>query len=363
MLLKPTSRIWTLVLASCIFLGTIYLWSEGNLSQSGLFPSPQSTPGAGNATLGFGAIYVLTEDVSTWRVQSLLQAAKLAGLRIEVPVQEKPSDEAVRAQVGGEPEEGYGHARALLNHLALLDKIAQSPHETALIMEDDVDFGLQIRSQMELVSKAFWDHANLAPESRGSAEEVLHPYREHEWDIFWPGHFGMSFIEGSDVFKYHDPHALPWDRLTTQFNNYYEQMAAGSSKQAEPQQLIFNVAPLATFAYAITKAHAARLVQKFRQDKTHKFDNAVHIDCVGRVHRCVAPVPQLFHHHQVVGEKASSSEGKQDESVAVQDLKWYRTRHRYTYNIEWSARCNAAGVGEKLGEKWQCLPGKYDPMM
>ena len=45
------------------------------------------------------------------------------------------------------------------------------------------------------------------------------------------------------------------------------------------------------------------------------------------------------------------------------DLNWWRTRHKYTYNIEWSARCNAAGVGEKIGKRWQCMPGKYDPYL
>ena len=305
----------------------------------------------------------MTEDTTTWRVQGLQQAAKLAGLKLLIPLQKPPSDAEVRKHVGGEPSEGYGHARALLNHVALLEQIAASPHDTALILEDDADFGIDIREQMELLSTAFWDHAKLPPGARDTGDEALHPYRdEMEWDILWPGHFGMSFIDGTEVFQYKDPHALPWNRLKSQFNNYYEQMASMSKPESpEPQQLVFKVAPLATFAYAVTRSHAAKLAQKLKKDKAHKFDNAVHIDCVGGFHRCVAPVPQLFHHHQVVGEKASSSEGVPEE--VVQDMAWYRTKHRYTYNIEWSARCNAAKLGEKIGDKWQCLPEKDDPMM
>lgn len=370
MFIKPTQRgIWSLGVSGFILLAILYFWHSGDTSLDSLgqisglskLSEFKSEPGAGNSTLGFGGIYVLTENPSTWRVQGLLKAAKHTGVKVQVPVQKHATDEEVRAHVGGEPSEGYAHARALLSHLALLETIAQSEFQTALIVEDDVDFGVDIRAQMELLSKAFWDHAGPS-ESQTPEDEAQHPYREHEWDIFWPGHFGMSFVDSTDIFKYTDPYALPWDHLTTQFNNYYEQMAASSKPDSpQQQQLIFNVAPLATFAYATTKTHAARLAQKLRNDKAAKFDNAVHIDCIGGGHRCVAPVPQLFHHHQVKGERASSSESQQDD--VVQDMSWYRTKHKYTYNIEWSARCNAAKVGEQLGDKWQCLPGKYDPMM
>ncbi|GIZ49761.1 hypothetical protein CKM354_001278800 [Cercospora kikuchii] len=357
MLLKPWSRIWTLALAACIFFAAVYTWTGGEILES-LRAGPSVTgPGPTNNTLGFGAIYVLTEDLSTWRVQGLRKAARLVGLQLSIPVQKPPSDRDVQAQVGAEPAAGYGHSRALFNHLALLDTIAQAPYETVLVLEDDADFGLDIRAQMELVSKAFWSRAGGTPESRDSEAEALHPYRDHEWDIFWPGHFGMSFVDGTEIQKYHDPYALPWNRLKTNFNNYYEQMAAASPP--EPQQLIFNVAPLSTYAYAITKSHAARLVQKIRNDKADSFDTALHIDCVGKAHRCVAPVPQLFHHHRVTGGKVSSGkEALAGNDGIAQDMAWYRTKQKYTYNIEWSARCNAIGAGEKVGERWQCLPGQ-----
>ncbi|CAK1368323.1 hypothetical protein CB0940_11015 [Cercospora beticola] len=363
MLVKPTLRSWKLALvAVCIVLGTAYLSAGNDLFfnlRNGLASKSVTGPGAGNDTLGFGAIYVLTEDASSWRVQGLRKAARLVGLRITIPIQRQVSHEGLLSQVSGQVVEGYGRSRALVNHLALLDTIAQAPYETVLVLEDDVDFGLDIRAQMELVSKAFWDRAGGAPEFRDPEQEALHPYRHHEWDIFWPGHFGMSFIDGTEIYKYHDPHALPWSRLKTQFNNYYEQMAA--SNPPEPQQLIFNVAPLSTYAYAITKSHAARLVQKIRNDKADSFDTALHIDCVGKAHRCVAPVPQLFHHHRVTGGKVSSGkEASAGNDGAVQNMVWYRKKHKYTYNIEWSARCNAIGAGEKVGERWQCLPGQGD---
>lgn len=41
-------------------------------------------------------------------------------------------------------------------------------------------------------------------------------------------------------------------------------------------------------------------------------------DCKGLRHRCTAPVPELFHHHKVVGEKSIGSEG----DPALQDFAW-----------------------------------------
>lgn len=311
--------------------------------------------------MGFGVIYVLTEDPKTWRVQGLLQAVNLTGLQIQVPVQKHLSDDDIRQQLEIDLPEKNGAIRAFLNHLTILEAFAKSDFETALILEDDVDFGIDIRAQMDQVSHAFWNHSKEAWTADSAA---MHPYRESEWDIFWPGHYGMSFVDGTDIFKYRDPYALPWSRLTATFNNYYEQMAIESqSGERQPQQLIFNVAPLSTFAYATTKAHAARLVQKISKDGIFRkdgspFDMALHIDCVGKAHRCVAPVPQLFHHHQVDGERAISSSGGDE----LQDMTWYESKHKYTFNIEWSARCNAAHVGENVSDRWQCLPNKDDSM-
>ncbi|SMY28582.1 unnamed protein product [Zymoseptoria tritici ST99CH_1A5] len=328
------TTIWTYVWFTSWKVSTANLAWSRNIQTSKI---AQAGPGASNDTLGFGAIYVLTENTTTWRVQGLIRAANLTGLSIQIPVQDHISDEAVLAHTGKEPTEGYGHARALLNHLSLLETFLASDHSTALIFEDDVDFSIHIRSQMSLISGAFYNHSAQNPESRH-----LDPYLHSTWDIFWPGHFGMQFADNVDIFHYKDSHALPWAHLTSEFNNYYTQMA--ETTPPEDQQLVFNVAPLATFAYAITRSHAVKLLSKLRSDRAEKFDNALHVECKGLWQRCVAPVPQVFHHHQVEGEKSLSSEEGRKEEVEG-ELGWYMRRHKWTYNVEWSARCNALETG------------------
>ena len=100
------------------------------------------------------------------------------------------------------------------------------------------------------------------------------------------------------------------------------------------------------------------LVRRLRNDRSQKVDLSLHILCKGRELRCSAPIPEVVPHHSVIGMETIrlAGEGRGEK----EDLSWWQKRHKFTYNIEYSARCNALQVGEKLGERWQCLPGRYD---
>lgn len=340
-----------------------------------LFPTSRIRPAdshcassARNQTLGFGAIYVLTEDTTTWRVQGLHQAAKLAGLRLTIPVQRRPSDQQLNAYLeGDEAEHVLDEIRAVLNYISLLETFIKAGHETALFVEDDVDFSINIESQMGSISQTVLEQTSPANEQERAGmtnvnleEHLLEdPYGNHGWDVFWIGHFGIEYTTNSQTWTYTDPHALPWDHLTSAFNNYYETQAdVEAQSQEQPQHIIHSVAPMATYAFALTRGAAQKLVSKLRNERAQKFDYALHRHCKGLDLTCMAPVPGVMHHHKVAGEKSINVAGTQNDGKY--DLEWWRNQHKYTYNIEWSARCNAAGVGERLGNRWQCMPGRYD---
>lgn len=345
-----------------------YLWSEApactlNVFKESVHEQQSFTPdlSLSNATLGFGAIYVLSADPASYRVQGLIEAANLTGLHMTITVPEHLTDETLHEQVKQRPEWGWGHARAALGHVSILDSLARSEIETALILEDDADFGINIRAHMEAVSQAI---ANRSDESWTPGLARHHPYREDEWDIFWLGHAGLGHVGGTQVFEYDDPHALPWKSAFSVWNGYYEQIAAGHRGAARPR-LIYNVQPfLGSYAYATTRVHAARMVERYMAEDSWlrkdglSFDFILSRDCQNRLARCVAPAPELFHHQQVPGEKKINEGG----SRGMQDMAWYKQQHKYTYNINWSARCNAAQSGERIGNRWQCLPNKGDPL-
>ena len=343
---------------------------------------------AQNATLGFGAIYVATEDNTTWRVQGLVKAANLTGVWLTIPVQRRQTDEEVlKFTAGLEAEESVklDAVRLSLNYIFLLEDFLRSGHETALFVEDDVDFGIDIKSQMKALSRAMLDsgwsnveddqrHEPSAPPQVGGPQEQLrrlqlgnvqHPYGESHWDILWLGHCGMEFTPQTEETTYTDPHALPWDRLTCPFNSYYADQKRRYGGRVEPQQqrVMSHTAPLCTFAWALTRSHADRIVYKFRNERVYNPDMALHIDCKGLKQRCTVVLPEVMHHHRVDGGRAITDNGEDKNDTRKRDLAWWEMRHKYTYNVEWSARCNAARSGESPGDRWQCLPGKFDDIM
>ncbi|KAK3683133.1 hypothetical protein LTR37_020520 [Vermiconidia calcicola] len=285
-----------------------------------------SASAAQNETLGFGQIFVLTEDYSTWRAQGLREAAKFTGIRLTIPVQPHMPDE-------------------------------QSGHETALFLEDDVDFGMDIKAQMQLVSEAILGFAS----KRYADNEVSdYPYGK-DWDVLWIGHYGVEVTQNTREVSYTDPFALDWGLLTSTFTDYYElRLPPKDSEQPKElqQRLLLNAAPMSTYAFALTRSNAERLIRKLKDAPVQRFDIALHTGCKGLEHRCVVPAPALLHHHKVTGDQSILNSAA--EQNGARDLPWWRGQHTYTYNIEWSARCNAGRVGEKIGDRWQCMPGTYD---
>ena len=110
--------------------------------------------------------------------------------------------------------------------------------------------------------------------------------------------------------------------------------------------------------YANNSDRAKKLLEELRKSRPQVIDTKLHISCKGLAHRCMAPVPELFHHHRVTGQARIGEPGAAPSGRET--LNWWRTSHKYTYNVEWSARCNALQSGDQVGNKWQCLPGESD---
>ncbi|RVX68999.1 hypothetical protein B0A52_08066 [Exophiala mesophila] len=111
---------------------------------------------ATNATLGFERILAVSPRPS-WRTRGLLAAAKLVELEITIPVQPQNPPGLIEAfqsiTVPGEAlQPGHGSAKAWVSHLDMIKHIAASGLSTALILEDDVDWDINIKEQMGLIS-------------------------------------------------------------------------------------------------------------------------------------------------------------------------------------------------------------------
>ena len=80
------------------------------------------------------------------------------------------------------------------------------------------------------------------------------------------------------------------------------------------------------------------------------YDMALSLGCWSKGLDCWTVNPELFHHHRM-GGAGYSQIGVVNGDVQVSE-------HDYTWNIGWSARCNAE---RKDGELRRCLPQGDDP--
>lgn len=128
----------------------VTIWNEYTAEPS-LFEA------ARNRTLGFSTIFALTTN-TTWRVQGTKAAANLTGIDVEFfHARNVPEDEvqAFRTSSEDDKEIGRGKAVAWLAHLDMIQHIVDEGLESALIIEDDVDWDVYVREQMFQVSQAF----------------------------------------------------------------------------------------------------------------------------------------------------------------------------------------------------------------
>ena len=180
---SSSKRAW--IIAGVGFI--VFLLIIVNLPQSDVrtiwkeyIASPSPFEAAKNRTLGFSTIFALTTN-TTWRVQGPKAAANLTGIDVEFFHPRKVPEEEVeifRTSVEGK-EIGRGKALAWLAHLELIQHIVDAGLETALIVEDDVDWDVYIREQVFQVAEAFGSRvAVLEGKERPGDKvgDVMYPY-------------------------------------------------------------------------------------------------------------------------------------------------------------------------------------------
>lgn len=292
--------------------------------------------GPSNATLGFGAIYAVSHAESPRRY-TLMTAANLTGLEITIPVQPDWTDwDISNVQAAENSSLDTGSVLAWLGHRNALETFLQSPSETALIIEDDVDWDVRLRQDQ-------------IPQTAYAIRELLgshHGYYgdTNMWDMIWLGHCGDFFdaSQGSTlsiIKSYQDPampdliNLHPWTR------DFMQGIGADHNKQRLVHE---SVNPLCTFAYAITRSAATRILREIAvsepiRDKEHPcraYDVRLLEGCRDEGLKCVSVNPELFHHSPTTSEIARISNSR--GSILTENAQ--EATDAPTNNIRCSAR-------------------------
>ena len=292
-----------------------------------------------NSTLGFGKMYAVSRHGSSRR-EALLRAAKLTSLDITIPVQPNWTNTDIHNLKAAENSTlDKGSALAWLGHLNALKQFLTDGGDTALILEDDVDFDTHIRTQQ--IPQTAYAIRELVDSQQGYYGAT------EKWDLIWLGHCGDSFSpsRGSELAKikgYSDP-TMPVSRdLHPWTRSFMEDIGALSQQRLVHE----SVSPLCSFAYSVTRHAAQRIVNELAHREPIRsaehpckaFDVRLLESCRDHGLRCITVNPELFHHSGVNSEISLVSQGViKEESTTETAIQ--------TPNIRCSAR----------SRKWQQL--------
>ncbi|KAI9776990.1 MAG: hypothetical protein M1839_009134 [Geoglossum umbratile] len=328
-----------------------------------------------NATLGFEKIFVINLPARTDHRDAMLLTALSGGIELDwidgirgEDVHEKaipPPPERPDMLVGG-----IGCWRAHMNALA---KIVQLNISTALIMEDDADWDVRIKSQLR--DFALSAHALIQPLASNpntyadptypsptgkpamppdmyfdrlppTVPPVSSPYGDG-WDILWLGHCGVNLptINSKNAAERSRRHAkgrvvhlhdetVPEKKYLDLFREFEDPLDTYPPHSRIVHHPIGSVCSL---AYAVTQASARRMLYEMG---VKSFSSALDLMlteyCDGAngrdYHTCLTVQPQLFNHHRPVGKLSSESDISNHGDS-------YRDKAETAF-IRWSARIN-----------------------
>ncbi|EOD46821.1 hypothetical protein GTA08_BOTSDO01405 [Neofusicoccum parvum] len=312
-----------------------------------------------NATLGFGAVLAVSRQHSP-RQEALFFASNLTGVHITVPRQPQWSDDDLNElKADADSRITRGSALAWLGHLNALKWFLDSGLETALVLEDDVDWDIHLRSiQVPLASE------NLRSLLGSDKTYWSDP---SQWEILYLGHCGDFF--GADKFDdlqhrvYRDDTLLPHRRMHSHTKDFLDKLGL-----EEGERMIHRSKwPLCTFGYAVTRASAHRILTELAAKETEggcdAFDVRILEACRDLDYQCYSANPELFHHISAPSEIADVNEGI-DSTGRLQSQKFVSG----TTNIACGARSESfftkdpatlKYLQKEVGEKGHCL---MDPM-
>ena len=198
---------------------------------------------------------------------------------------------------------------------------------SAIIIEDDADWDLNLRSMMEYIalgSQTLLDTPQDQPPHS--------PYGDG-WDLMWLGHCASSTIKGDDrrFIMRNDPSVPPWQHRAN-----YGDIPDMSPYDNTTRILFFTAGNTCTYSYALSYRGAAKILKYLSMDVFNKpIDFGLREMCEKRERgfTCISVFPQIFGEHKPAGAK------ERDSDIDQQNRSSVRAKG-YSHNIVHSTRLN-----------------------
>ena len=291
--------------------------------------SRQSIEDLRNATLGFGNVYVINMKSRMDKLDAMKLAASLTDFRFDVIPAVDGSQVSAKVLTTDFPESDNhdGQIGCWRSHLSFAHRIIENNLASAMIIEDDADWDVNFRSQLEHI--ALGSQTLLDTPKKGAP---FSPYGDG-WDLIWLGHCASQPIN-DDFRRYlmkNDPTVTPPSHRVN-----WAAIPDISPYDNTTRVMYFSKGGTCTYAYGLSYHGAQKLLKWLSMDVYGKaIDFGLHDMCSkpARNFTCLGVFPQ------VVGEHKSAGTASKDSDIGLGGTA--SRKQGFTFNIVHSTRLNA----------------------
>lgn len=215
-------------------------------------------------------------------------------------------------------------------HLDLLKFVIALEFSSALIVEDDVDWDINLKDQMRLIST----NVRTLTQTGDHDASAFGPH----WDVLWLGNCGERTDDAEGLhLDFEDETRIP----TEAYAGWAKQFLRNGVKEGNRRvQEALN--PVCSFGYGVTKDSAQKILSLLAKGADEAFDVALQHQCTSGALKCIVVFPEVMHHYEPPKDAGYNSlvhEGDGQNAAAAEDA--FEGKKGSTANIVHSARCHA----------------------
>lgn len=198
----------------------------------------------------------------------------------------------------------------------IYDRVMERGYSSALILEDDADWDVAIRSQAPAVANAI----------RDLTDGVVGPWG-FNWDYLALGHCGAGAVPD-------DKYRVIQDNTTGPVEDFIALWPPEKDLKPHTRFVHKSAGTVCTFGYAVSRQGASKLIDRLSTSGL-PLDIDYATFCGSGGLNCYAVTPEIIHHQRWTGKKITSG------GTAHGALEEGETEQIFTINIKNSARCNS----------------------
>ncbi|KAF7590709.1 hypothetical protein BBP40_002500 [Aspergillus hancockii] len=300
-----------------------------------------------NTTLGFQKIFAIGFKERTDKHDAITLAASYTGLEVDWLEGVRAADIPPKAYPAVWSEEKHRDKPAELGswraHMNVLRHIVENKISSAIVMEDDSDWDVNIKAQMI-------EFARGTRQIQGTTGIPFSPYGD-DWDMLWLGHCGIN-SRGEPKF-----YVIPDDLTVTPRNHQNEFVRPGLAENPdyERHRLIFqgdNAICSWALAFSFEGARKALTALSY-VSIDEPVDLGYNFLCTNLLHipyKCLTSFPSLM------GTWAQRGSASRDSDISDGDDTWHEASSR---SLVYSAMLNVlplANNATTIRAQWDDVP-------